>query len=96
MLQQFQNGVIQKFIHKGQNNDRETSEQLHGRYKLGTLKMRKHRRAVKTWEKFDILEELAQRSMAMNTGREQQKDHYWWKRVATYINKDNPEAMYKE
>ena len=33
MLQQFQNDVIRRFIHKDQNNDRETSEQLHEKYK---------------------------------------------------------------
>ena len=97
MMQQFQNGIIQKFIHKGQNNDnndRETSEELHRKYKLEPLNTRMHRRAVKAWEKFKILEEdLAQRSMNMNAGREQQ-DHYWWRRMATYMSEDEPEAIY--
>ena len=38
--------------------------------------MRMRRRAAKTWEKFNIIEEeLAQRSVAMNAAGEP-KDHY--------------------
>ena len=93
-LQQFQNGVIRRFIHKDQNNDRETSEQLHEKYKLEPLNMRMRRRAAKTWEKFNnIEEELAQRSVAMNAAGVP-GDHYWWRRVASYMVEDDPEAMY--
>ena len=56
--------------------------------------MRMHRRAAKTWEKFNIIgEELAQRSMAMNAAREP-KDQYWWKRMASYMSEDDPEVIY--
>ena len=56
--------------------------------------MRMRRRAAKTWEKFNNTEEeLTQRSMAMNAAGEP-GDHYWWRRAASYMGEDDPEAIY--
>ena len=51
-------------------------------------------RAVATWEKFvDLESELAEKSMEENWNQDQ-KDHYWWRRMAACLEEDDSEPRF--
>ena len=91
--QKFQNGIIRKLIREEGNKD-STIEELHAKYNLEAVNTRMYRRATATWEKFrDLESDLAERSMEENRNRDQ-KDHYWWHRVASYLEEDDSVPRY--
>ena len=66
-LQNFQNGIIRRFIHRQQQGQQINIEKLHQEYNIEPVNTRMFRRAEKTWEKFTTKEpELAEATMEMN------------------------------
>ena len=104
-LQSFQNNNIRQ-IHKNnnnnrnqqnqQNNDELTIEELHRIYKVDPLNIRYHKRANNTWEKFKgIYPETARTSEEIDRNvNMNENDHAWWKRVAKYVNQQEPPPQY--
>ena len=91
-MQRLQNKAI-KFAKK--NDIEELKIQAaHEKYKLDAINLRMHKRGSKTWEKFTIAEpQLAERSTEENQNHDN-KDHYWWRRVAGSITDDKPAPIY--
>ena len=88
--QKFQNRTIRKFI-KEEGDEDSSIEELHAKYNLEAINSRMYRRAVATCEKFvDLESELAEKSMEENRNQDQ-KDHYWWRRMAAYLEEDDSE-----
>ena len=93
-LQKFQNGIIRRYINTGDNEDQESIEELHVKFNMEPINKRMHRRAVKNWERFaSIDEEMSNRSMEANRDNTA-RDHYWWRRIAPYVEEEEPEAIY--
>ena len=101
-IQSFQNANITQ-IHNRQNNNnnrqnnnnnnRQTTEQLHNLYKVDTINTRIHNRATKTWEKIrELYPEIVTRSENIN--QNVTPDHYWWPRIAKYVNQQQPQPQY--
>ena len=101
-IQSFQNANITQ-IHNRQNNNnnrqnnnnnnRQTTEQLHNLYKVDTINTRIHNRATKTWEKIrELYPEIVTRSENINQNTT--PDHYWWPRIAKYVNQQQPQPQY--
>ena len=90
--QKFQNRTIRKLIKE--EGDEDSIEELHVKYKLEAVNTRMYRRAFATWEKFaDLESELAEKSMEENRNQDQ-KDHYWWRRMAAYLEEDDLEPRF--
>ena len=95
-LQKLQNNVIRKFIYWNveDTDDDENIEQLHRQYKIEPINVRMYQRARKTWDKLSVKDEaLCNRSIEASQERNF-KDHYWWRRVASIIEEDEPEPEY--
>ena len=91
-LQSFQNGNIQQ-IHNRHLNNRLTAEQIHNTYKLDPINTRMYNRTKKTWEKFEeINPELVTTSNNINTN--EIRDHFWWRRIASYLQQEEPNPQY--
>ena len=79
-IQKCQNNTIRWYIHV--NADEEARNE------------NMYRRAKKTWEKLQEIDEtLCEKSMEANT-EQNRNDHNWWRRVAPYVAEDDPEAEY--
>ena len=69
-------------------------EEAHIKYKLEPINMRWHRRCLKAWEQFEMVDpELARRSMQENADNTR-KDHAWWKRIGATVGADEPIPFY--
>ena len=91
-LQRIQNSAI-KFI-KSNDNEQLTIEEAHKKYNIEAVNVRLFKRAQKMWDRFTIAEsELVERSMAENEQIDT-KDHYWWKRLASGIDNQEPNPIY--
>ena len=90
-FQEFQNGIIRRYINTENNKECESIEDLHVKYNVEPVNKR---RAIKNWERFGTTdEEMSNRSMEVNrdiTARA----HYWWRRIAPYVEEEEPEATY--
>ena len=104
-LQSFQNGVIRRHIHneeevinEGYENDDDgegpSIEELHKAYGIEPINSRMYRRAKINWDKFAVTDETTyERSMQAN-GELARRDHAWWRRIAPYVEEDEPEGVY--
>ena len=91
-MQRVQNKAT-KFINKF-SNENLSIEQIHKKYKIEPVNKRIYNRAKRSWQRFAQIEtDLADASTNENTNRET-KDHYWWNRVAGYLNTPEPEPIY--
>ena len=91
-MQRVQNKAT-KFINKF-SNENLSIEQIHKKYKIEPVNKRIYNRAKRSWQRLAQIEtDLADASTNENTNREA-KDHYWWNRVAGYLNTPEPEPIY--
>ena len=96
-FQKFQNKVIRRYINYKAEEDEDnenTIEDLHEQYKIEPINQRMHRRAKITWNKFAQIEpEITTASIELKNDRDR-RDHYWWRRMAPYVEREAPEARY--
>ena len=91
-MQRIQNRGI-KFINKHGQAELNI-EEIHQNFKIDAINVRLHTRLTKSWEKFTRIEtELAERSTTENDDNET-KDHYWWRRLASLVEIEQPEPVY--
>ena len=91
-MQRIQNRGI-KFINKHGQAELNI-EEIHQNFKIDAINVRLHTRLTKSWEKFTQIEtELAERSTTENDDNET-KDHYWWRRLASLVEIEQPEPVY--
>ena len=91
-LQRIQNRMVKFII----SNDEEnlTMESAHEKYNIDAVNIRLFNRSQKTWDKFSLLEpELALRTRELNE-EDDRRDHYWWRRIGSSIDGEQPEAKY--
>ena len=90
-MQKFQNNVLRRYI---DHDSTDSIEVLHNKYKVETINVRMHRRAVKTW---DSLKEVDAETCARSIEASEDhliKDHYWWRRIAPYAEGEAPPPEY--
>ena len=98
-FQKFQNKVIRRYLnYKAEEEEDEENENtigdLHDQYKIEPINQHMYRRAKTTWDKFALIEpEITTASIELNAEREN-RDHYWWRRMAPYVEGEAPEARY--
>ena len=91
-IQRIQNRAI-KFI-TSNDNEHLTIQQAHEKYNVTAINVRFHNRGKKTWQKLARTEpDLVQRSTNENENNEF-KDHYWWRRIASSIQDEEPDPIY--
>ena len=91
-MQRLQNKPI-KFI-KSNEQEELTIKEIHEKYKIEAYNVRLHRRGSKLWDKFTTAEEeLTNRSLVENNNNHL-NDHYWWRRIANTIEREEPEPIY--
>ena len=104
-IQQFQNVSLRQIYksrgndrdNHGNDNNRQTNEALHTRYKIEPINIRLHKLAKKSLERFkNIYPEVATRSENIQEYEEdlQLEDHYWWRRVSAFTMNDEPEPEF--
>ena len=91
-IQEFQNGNLLQIQNTDPDN-RLTAEQIHNLYHMESINVRNYNRATKSWENFkDLYPELVQESEQIDSNII--KDHYWWQRIAKYIQAGIPAPQF--
>ena len=102
-LQSFQNGIIRRHIHneeeiinEGYENDDEggSIEELHKIYGIEPINSRMYRRVKINWDKFAATDETIYECSTQANREIDQRDHAWWRRIAPYVEEDEPECIY--
>ena len=92
-IQQFQNGTLRQYTRNQVEDTDLTIQDLHDKYNIETINTRMFRRAKKTWDKLRTLNvELTERSLQQD--QNEQRDHYWWRRISPFVNGEQPEPWY--
>ena len=92
-IQQFQNGTLRQYTRNQVEDTDLTIQDLHDKYNIETINTRMFRRANKTWDKLRTLNvELTERSLQQD--QNEQRDHYWWRRISPFVNGEQPEPWY--
>ena len=84
-----------KFINK-YSGDNLTIREIQEKYNLEPLNVRLYHRANKCWDRFTRLEPNLTEQSTQENNNLNIKDHFWWRRVAFYVNQPPPEPMYTE
>ena len=84
-----------KFINK-YNGDNLTVREIQEKYNLEPLNVRLYHRANKCWDRFTRLQPNLTEQSTQENNNLNIKDHFWWRRVAFYVNQPPPEPMYTE
>ena len=91
-MQRIQNKAI-RFINK-HSGDELSIEETHERYQLEPINTRLFKRANKSWDKLNLLEPGLVEHSRMENETEDRTDHYWWRRIASFVEGPQPDPFY--
>ena len=91
-MQRIQNKAI-RFINK-HSGDELSIEETHERYRLEPINTRLFKRANKSWDKLNLLEPGLVEHSRMENETEDRTDHYWWRRIASFVEGPQPDPFY--
>lgn len=103
-IQAFQNRYIRRAIRSTQRYEDPNAyqdehenidmEEAHEAHRLEAVNTRMYRLAQKAWEKMEIHSpEIVERSRE-DRENDERPEHYWWRKIHTYIAGDEPEPIY--